>query len=806
MHHPLLVAQELENDLQTNIVEVDKLRCLAQEHRVSRFRKVSGSSNGSQVSVGGGGQQSPRLSGSGPGPGPGPADPARALNDGPTANLPNPPTATAEHQDNDQNGQSSASSKQAISDEPQTQNATAPQQAEQASLLGPLEPVLEKDELGTSPQSPLLPRKISAQSTQSLRRTSSPGDFGDCSRNRVCHDNDDVALKNHRVAVSAPTIHDDELSQSDESYAVDKIDFDEATIKQMMEALGKNCFTSKYSEEERRALAVEMRLREVEEDEIVIHQGEKGDRLYISATGSYEMIQNGVPRPQLIGPYVVIGEMAILYRCHRTATIRSKMAGALYYIDLEHFHHVLYVCASEMRKVHAEFLKNIELMQGLADSYINKISEVVIEKSFGKGQIVLEEQVDAEHFYILVEGEVLVMETNDQRSRRPVPLATLYTGSHFGARGLLEGQVSSRVYKSLSDTTRVLLIDRIAFHELIVPLEALGRLKSHDNFAGVHPTPLSENVHAKIKLNDLQTEGTLGVGGFGQVDLVSARGFTEKFAIKKLSKEHIVQNSQEEHVLNEKRVLECLNSPFCISLLATFKDDRYVYLMMNSCLGGELWLHLKHKGSFRESAARFYVASVIEGLAYVHSIGYVYRDLKPENLMLDSTGYVKIVDFGFAKKIGRNEKTWTFCGTPDYMAPEIVMNHGHDFGADLWSVGVLIFELLCGRPPFAAKDPMDTYNKIILGIDRAKFPRHFPEAARSLITALCRECSTERLGNLHEGMAGIRTHRWFDGFEWPALHQHKLDAPMVPQTVQVQPPAAASTVAVVGPLDWDEEF
>lgn len=520
------------------------------------------------------------------------------------------------------------------------------------------------------------------------------------------------------------------------------------------------------------------------------------------------MIQNGKTREQLIRAYEVIGEMAILYRCHRTATIRAKTAGSLYYIDLEHFHHVLYVCASALRKIHSDFLESMPLFNGLAEAYINKIAEVVVERTYGKGQIVLDEQLDVDHFYILVEGEVLVLETKANESR-PVPLASKYPGSHFGARGLLDGQVSSRVFKSLSNSTKVLLVDRIAFHELIVPLEALGRLDSTDIMEDVKPAPLAENKHAVLTLKDLKTEGTLGVGGFGQVDLVSAEGFAEKFAIKKLSKEHIVQNSQEEHVLNEKRVLERLNNPFCISLLATFKDERYVYLMMDSCTGGELWLHLKHKGSFREQAAKFYVASVVEGLAYIHSIGYVYRDLKPENLMLDATGYVKIVDFGFAKKIGRNEKTWTFCGTPDYMAPEIVMNHGHDFGADLWSVGVLIFELLCGRPPFVAKDPMDTYNKIILGIDRAKFPRHFPEAARSLITALCRECSTERLGNLHEGMAGIRTHRWFDGFDWPALHNHKVDAPMVPKQGQVQVHPAtnnAADTAIVGPLEWDAEF
>jgi cGMP-dependent protein kinase len=445
-------------------------------------------------------------------------------------------------------------------------------------------------------------------------------------------------------------------------------------------------------------------------------------------------------------------------------------------------------------------------MKGLCDTYLQKVAEVVTERCFHNGEVILDEQVDVDQFYILVTGQVLIL--HDDASSTPTK-TSIYPGTYFGAKRLLGGQAGNRIYKSLSSSSKVFILDRLAFQELIVPLEALGRLQMQDEQENSRPTPLLQNKYAALTLAELTAEGTLGVGGFGQVDLVHAAGFDEKFALKRLAKEHIVRNSQEEHVLNEKRVLERLNSPFCVSLLATFKDDSYVYLMMDVCLGGELWLLLKRNGFLKEESAKFYVASVVEGLTYIHSIGFVYRDLKPENIMIDSTGYVKIVDFGFAKKLDRNEKTWTFCGTPDYMAPEIVMNHGHDSGADLWSLGVLVFELVCGRPPFASKDPMDTYNKIILGIDRVKFPRHFPEAAKSLVTSLCRECSSERLGNLHEGMAGIRTHRWFQDFGWQQLHKHSLEPPTTPSLAQLRNvPELGPTDAhaEVGPLQLDEDF
>lgn len=137
---------------------------------------------------------------------------------------------------------------------------------------------------------------------------------------------------------------------------------------------------------------------------------------------------------------------------------------------------------------------------------------------------------------------------------------------------------------------------------------------------------------------------------------------------------------------------------------------------MESCLGGELWTLLRDRGHFDESTTRFYTSCVIEAFCYLHSRSIIYRDLKPENMLLDQFGYIKLTDFGFAKKLyppGR--KTWTFCGTPEYVAPEVILNRGHDFSADYWSLGVLMFELLTGTPPFTGPDPMKTYTIILKG-------------------------------------------------------------------------------------------
>ncbi|MEE6485486.1 hypothetical protein FKM82_014302 [Ascaphus truei] len=203
-------------------------------------------------------------------------------------------------------------------------------------------------------------------------------------------------------------------------------------------------------------------------------------------------------------------------------------------------------------------------------------------------------------------------------------------------------------------------------------------------------------------------------------------------------------------------------------------------MLMEACLGGELWTILRDRGSFEDATTRFYTACVVEAFAYLHSKGIIYRDLKPENLILDHRGYAKLVDFGFAKKIGFGKKTWTFCGTPEYVAPEIILNKGHDISADYWSLGILMYELLTGSPPFSGPDPMKTYNIILRGIDMIEFPKKITKNAANLIKKLCRDNPSERLGNLKNGVKDIQKHKWFEGFNWEGLRKGTLTPPIIP--------------------------
>lgn len=135
---------------------------------------------------------------------------------------------------------------------------------------------------------------------------------------------------------------------------------------------------------------------------------------------------------------------------------------------------------------------------------------------------------------------------------------------------------------------------------------------------------------------------------------------------------------------------------FSSRLYKTFRDDRYIYMLLEACLGGEVWSILRDYKCFDEYTTKFIVACVVEAFQYLHSKGIVYRDLKPENLLLDARGYVKLVDFGFAKEVGVDNKTWSFCGTPAYLAPEMITKDGHSKAVDYWALGILTHELLTG--------------------------------------------------------------------------------------------------------------
>ncbi|KAK7576358.1 hypothetical protein V9T40_012644 [Parthenolecanium corni] len=177
------------------------------------------------------------------------------------------------------------------------------------------------------------------------------------------------------------------------------------------------------------------------------------------------------------------------------------------------------------------------------------------------------------------------------------------------------------------------------------------------------------------------------------------------------------------------------------------------------------------------SVGNFYAAEIVIALDYLHARNIVYRDLKPENLLLDRDGHLKITDFGFAKKL--TDRTWTLCGTPEYLAPEIIQSKGHNKAVDWWALGVLIYEMLAGYPPFFDDNPFGIYEKILAG--KIEWTRFIDPIAKDLIKKLLVQDRTKRLGNMKNGVEDVKRHRWFKHIDWQDVYNKRLKPPIVPR-------------------------
>ncbi|KIO04146.1 hypothetical protein M404DRAFT_1000959 [Pisolithus tinctorius Marx 270] len=288
-----------------------------------------------------------------------------------------------------------------------------------------------------------------------------------------------------------------------------------------------------------------------------------------------------------------------------------------------------------------------------------------------------------------------------------------------------------------------------------------------------------------LKLSDFEVRGTLGTGTFGRVLLVRLKtitpGYHSIFAMKVLRKSEVVRLRQVEHVNAERHILSRLRHPFVVDLFATFQDSLNIYMLMSYVPGGELFTHLRRARRFTPDVTRFYLANIILALKYLHSFNVIYRDLKPENLLLDPCGYLCLTDFGFAKVV--DDRTWTLCGTPEYLAPEIILSEGHGKAVDWWACGILCYEMLVGYPPFFDETPYGIYDKILNG--NVHWPRSVDRLSQELIQAFLRPDRSKRLGNMIGGPQDVLEHPWFRGVDWDALERREIKAPIIPHTTSL---------------------
>lgn len=297
-------------------------------------------------------------------------------------------------------------------------------------------------------------------------------------------------------------------------------------------------------------------------------------------------------------------------------------------------------------------------------------------------------------------------------------------------------------------------------------------------------TSMSMDRRYEFGLDDLDFFNVLGRGAFGQVTLVQSKDTKKVFALKAQSKHYIAKKGQKEHVLNEYRIMKEIEHPQILGIHCAMQDEQHLYFLVDLLPGGELMSYLVKRArqgkGFPEDSVRFYAASVVLAFEHLHSLMFAYRDLKPENIVLDKNGYGVLVDFGLAKEIDEGQ-TYTFCGTPDYLAPEIIRGTGHDWAVDYWGLGVFLFEMTNGTAPFYATNQARRTRKILKGFEFVNVPSHFSGGLADLITHLLIDDRSKRLGRTQNGIRGIKNHRWFAGFDWDGFDKKELEAPIRPE-------------------------
>lgn len=289
---------------------------------------------------------------------------------------------------------------------------------------------------------------------------------------------------------------------------------------------------------------------------------------------------------------------------------------------------------------------------------------------------------------------------------------------------------------------------------------------------------------AKLPLNPKPCLGhfemvrTLGCGSFGRVKLAKHKTNGNSYACKFMKKHEIVKLKQVDHINSERTLMNQLDCPFIVAMVASFKDDHYVFIVMEIVPGGELFTHLRKNRKFTDEQSKFYAFQVALAFQHIHSKNIIHRDLKPENLLLCQNGYCKLTDFGFAKVVEPGSRTYTLCGTPEYIAPEVLLNKGHGKPVDWWTLGILIYEMIVGQPPFCDDEPMGIYQKILAG--KIYFPKYFDKNAKALCKKLLTADLSKRYGNLKAGACDIVGHKWFSSIAVEALIEAQIDAPFKP--------------------------
>ncbi|CAN0206792.1 unnamed protein product, partial [Ascophyllum nodosum] len=552
-------------------------------------------------------------------------------------------------------------------------------------------------------------------------------------------------------------------------------------------------------------LADALEPRVFEEGEYIIRQGENGEDFFLIESGTVSCTQaKSATDPnemQLLtletGDY--FGEMALMLdepRAANCVAVRGKVKCLS--LDRSRFFQMMgpiqIMLQNNMR---LRILKGVRLLAKLTDSELSRVADALCVQSFEDGDYIIRQGEEGARFFIINDGEVRCS-CHEPGSGVEREVMRLGKSDFFGERALLKNEPRAVSVVAIGYVD-CLVLERADFVNLLGPLEPiLAREAQRRGEIGIPITGPAKAKGPTVLLTDLVKIKTLGTGTFGRVKLVQHKQTKQVFAMKCMQKAHIAKSHQSRNIMNEKNILMACDHAFILDLLCTYNTSNELLMLTELLLGGELWSYIYERqrpipktplGGFHPSTASFFVGCVVLPLQYLHQMSVAYRDLKPENLLLAQDGYLKMIDFGFAKRIPFKKdnivqtKSFTLCGTPDYLAPELVLSRGHDKAVDYWALGCFLYELLCGKTPFSDPRQAEIFKKAIRSDRSLTFPAGFPPAAADLIRSLLTPNAAYRLGNMSGGVQDIMNHPMFVAaeFDWEDLYNKRLPPPHKPK-------------------------
>jgi cGMP-dependent protein kinase 1 len=564
----------------------------------------------------------------------------------------------------------------------------------------------------------------------------------------------------------------------------------------------------------------------VKAGEYILKQGASGDDFFVLESGDVDFLVGGAKVGNTSGP-ATFGELALIYNSPRAADVKATSSCQLWFIKRLTFRKALSSATTSKHLEHIKFLSEVPSLKELTTNQINTLAGALIEKKFSAGDVIIKQGDLGDVFYIISAGKVDVTIAPSNKH-----VTTLSRGQFFGERALIKN-VPRDATCTASAATTCLTLEKRHFNSLLGTLDEIKSIsKQREKEVGLSSPKASQTRKARrathhtfakglseFKILRIIGQGTFWfeffffflsllthtflslslslsyththTGTFGRVKLAQHKPTSQVMAMKCLQKQQIWKQKQVTNVLNEKDAMEHIDHPFVLKLLGTYQDSNQLYFFLEIVHGGELWSLLYQSrslprvrlGGFEEITARIYAAEVISGLGHIHQCGFMYRDLKPENLMIDKYGYLKIVDFGFCKAIPSGKKSQTLCGTPEYLSPELVLQKGHNHCVDYWAFGCLVFELLTNDTPFADPHQSRIFKKIVNSsrLLPHMFAKGFPAKAKDLIEDLLRPKPAMRLGMQKGGPQDIFNHPWFAGIDWKKLEDKRYKAPYRPK-------------------------